>query len=106
MSARSPHRDEIVAERPYAVAHARSVPRNRPLSVRRFGKRLVLFRDREGAIVAGEAACPHRGADLGHGKVERGEIVCPYHGFRFGADQLLSCPSDSACIAVEDWDWD
>jgi len=35
-----------------------------------------------------DAVCPHRGANLGGGKLEQGCVVCPYHGHRvaLGAD--------------------
>ncbi|MRG98319.1 Rieske 2Fe-2S domain-containing protein [Polyangium spumosum] len=69
----------------YPIASARRV-RERPLTVRRLGRALVLWRDAAGALVAHDARCPHRGADLGLGRVVSGELACPYHGFRFGAD--------------------
>ena len=66
----------------YIIADAACVGK-RPVSVERFGTRLVLFRDERGALVAARARCPHRGADLGLGRVVDGAIECPYHGWRF-----------------------
>jgi phenylpropionate dioxygenase-like ring-hydroxylating dioxygenase large terminal subunit len=48
------------------------------------GERIVLFRDREGAIGALLDRCPHRGAALSVGTVTtEGRIACPFHGWEF-----------------------
>ncbi len=76
------------------VVHESAAVRRRPVSVTRFGRRLVLWRDAAGTIVIQEARCPHRGADLGLGRVVEGALECPYHGFRFnpaGACTLVPC---------------
>lgn len=45
---------------------------------------LILVRGRDG-VRAFDAACPHRGAHLGHGgKLDGDVIVCPFHGHRIG----------------------
>ncbi|WP_437809795.1 Rieske 2Fe-2S domain-containing protein [Sorangium sp. So ce1078] len=75
----------------YIIADAARVGK-RPVAVERFGTRLVLFRDERGALVAARARCPHRGADLGLGRVVDGTIECRYHGFRFA--------SDGRCVAI------
>jgi phenylpropionate dioxygenase-like ring-hydroxylating dioxygenase large terminal subunit len=77
---------EFIEDAWYAVARARWVPRRRPLALRRFGRALALFRGADGTIAAVDATCPHRGADLGEGRVVDGALQCPYHGFRFAAD--------------------
>ncbi|AKT40981.1 Rieske 2Fe-2S domain-containing protein [Chondromyces crocatus] len=58
----------------------------RPMTVTRFGQQLVLWRDADGRPVAQDARCPHRGADLGLGRVVDGALECPYHGFRFAPE--------------------
>ncbi|WP_437672872.1 Rieske 2Fe-2S domain-containing protein [Sorangium sp. So ce131] len=78
-------RGAFVEDAWYIIANARSVGK-RPVTIERFGTRIVLFRDGRGALVAARARCPHRGADLGLGRVVDGSIECPYHGFRFSAD--------------------
>jgi len=45
----------------------------------------VLWRTDSG-VHAAPAQCPHRGADLGGGKVVDDCLTCPYHGIRFAAD--------------------
>ena len=69
----------------YPITSARHL-RERPRTVQRLGRSFVLWRDAAGEIVAHDARCPHRGADLGLGRVIAGELACPYHGFRFGTD--------------------
>lgn len=85
--------DEPIAEGVwYGVARSSALSRRRPLPLTRLGRRIVLWRDADGAALAAPAACPHRHADLGLGRVRDGELECPYHGFRFGRD--------GACTAV------
>jgi phenylpropionate dioxygenase-like ring-hydroxylating dioxygenase large terminal subunit len=81
----------MIKDRWYAVSSSESV-RTRPLSLRRLGHDLVLWRDGSGAVCAAAARCPHKGAKLSTGTVCQGELVCPYHGFSFG--------SDGACTAM------
>lgn len=60
--------------------------RSTPRRVLVFGKPAVVVRDSDGIVWALEDRCPHRGAPLSAGKLERQGIVCPYHGWAFGAD--------------------
>lgn len=81
----------------YPIATARAVGR-RPLTVRRLDRAIVLWRDHERRLHAHDARCPHRGADLGLGRVVEGQLECPYHGFRFATDgrcSLAPCEPDS-----------
>ncbi len=83
----------------YAVARASSLGPRRPLGVERLGRRLVLWRDASGTVRCADAACPHRGADLGGGRVLQGQLECPYHGFRFdggGGCALMPCEGRDA----------
>jgi isorenieratene synthase len=48
------------------------------------GEELVAWRA-SGALHVAPAACPHMGADLSCGRVERGQLVCPWHGLRLDA---------------------
>jgi|GEM_PF-1546417 len=93
----------------YAVARASTLGAKQPLGVERLGQRLVLWRDTSGAVRCADAACPHRGADLGLGRVLQGQLECPYHGFRYdaaGACTLTPCegaetkPSRALCLRL------
>ena len=59
--------------------------KNKPVSIKRLGMDLVLWRDKNGNARCAPAACPHRGANLGLGKVVDGELQCKYHGFCFNS---------------------
>lgn len=48
------------------------------------GTELVVWRDGDGQAHAAPATCPHMGADLCSGRVERGKVVCPWHGLALG----------------------
>jgi phenylpropionate dioxygenase-like ring-hydroxylating dioxygenase large terminal subunit len=99
-SERTSQEPVVIPECWYAIADGRSVSQ-RPLTLERLGRRLVLWRDDSGAVACLPAACPHRGADLGLGRVRGGEIECPYHGFRFarsGACTTMPCAGRDARI--------
>jgi phenylpropionate dioxygenase-like ring-hydroxylating dioxygenase large terminal subunit len=51
--------------------------------VRLLGESLVLFRDGQGRHGLIERACPHRGADLAFGRLERAGLRCSFHGWLF-----------------------
>ncbi|MCO5319365.1 MAG: aromatic ring-hydroxylating dioxygenase subunit alpha [Microthrixaceae bacterium] len=68
----------------YAVYRTAAL-RRRPVTVERLGRRIVLWRT-GGGVHAAPAQCPHRGADLGAGRVHGDCLTCPYHGIRFAAD--------------------
>jgi nitrite reductase/ring-hydroxylating ferredoxin subunit len=65
----------------YAFAASSDV-RRRPLAVAVAGLELVAWRCGDGVLRVGPAACPHLGADLSTGRVDRGDLVCPWHGLR------------------------
>ena len=45
------------------------------------GRDIVMWRPQpDAALLAGPAACPHLGADLGTGHIRAGCLVCPWHG--------------------------
>ncbi len=72
-----------------------------PVSRTLLGRRLVLWRDPVGAVVAAPDRCPHREAPLSAGRLDHGCLVCPYHGWRFGdAGRCVEIPSSGADRAV------
>lgn len=58
------------------------------------GRRLVLFRDDEGALGLIGRNCPHRGADLCYGRLEDNGLRCPFHGWHF--DRTGQCVEQPA----------
>ena len=47
------------------------------------GRRIAVFRTRQGELFAAQADCPHRQGPLADGLVGGGHVVCPLHGLRF-----------------------
>jgi hypothetical protein len=48
------------------------------------GRELVAWRGEDGTARVAPASCPHMGADLVCGRVERNAVVCPWHGLALG----------------------
>lgn len=80
----------------YAVEFSAAVA-SAPCSVKLMGEDYVLYRGRDGQVVAMRDRCIHRGASLAGGWVEDNCIRCPYHGWRYDADgTCVHIPADQA----------
>ncbi len=70
----------------------------RPVSLRRLGRKIVLWRDTEGTVHALDDHCPHRGAPLSLGVVLGDRIACPYHGVEVRCDGVVTrVPGSPGC---------
>ncbi len=69
----------------YVIARSTDL-RTAPLARKVCGRELVAFRDGAGQARVLDAVCPHRGANLAHGRVVDGCLACPYHGWRFDGE--------------------
>ena len=47
------------------------------------GRRLAVFRARDGALFATQADCPHRQGPLADGLLGSGTLICPLHSLKF-----------------------
>jgi nitrite reductase (NADH) small subunit len=47
------------------------------------GRRLAVFRGRDGALFATQAECPHRQGPLADGLLGSGTLICPLHSLKF-----------------------
>jgi nitrite reductase/ring-hydroxylating ferredoxin subunit len=84
----------------YAVEFSNAITRRSTL-ITLMGKKLVLYRDSQGRVVALDNRCAHRGASLAGGWVEEDCIRCPYHGWRYQADGSCSqIPANPATIPI------
>jgi nitrite reductase (NADH) small subunit len=61
------------------------------------GETIAIFRERQGALYAVQAHCPHRAGPLADGIVGAGQVICPLHTFKFelatGVPVGNECPS-------------
>jgi nitrite reductase (NADH) small subunit len=70
------------------------------------GRRIAVFKARDGKLFAVDNACPHKGGPLSDGMVVGHQVVCPLHAFRFEADtgacdQPGVCPVGAYPVEVE-----
>src|SRR5471032_3231740 len=57
-----------------------------PKKIKVLGEDLLAFRDTNGRVGIVEPHCPHRGANLYHGRVEECGLRCAFHGWKFDVD--------------------
>jgi phenylpropionate dioxygenase-like ring-hydroxylating dioxygenase large terminal subunit len=65
---------------------------NKPKQIKLLRQNFVLYRNAQGQVIALNDRCPHRGAAISQGSIDRDCIRCPYHGWKFQAD--------GACIEI------
>lgn len=76
------------------VANAADLPASKLTSYQLLETRLVVGRFPDGRLLAADASCPHKGADLSAGCFRSGHLMCSYHGWEFSADgKCQSIPS-------------
>ena len=69
-----------------------------PISLRRLGYKIALWRDQHGKVHALEDQCPHRGAPLSLGVILGDRIACPYHGVEVRCDGTVTrVPGSPGC---------
>ena len=70
------------------------------------GRRVAVFRTRDGRVFATQGECPHRGGPLADGLVGSGTVVCPLHEWRFdletGATANGACPVAVYPLTLDD----
>lgn len=87
---------DVVLEGWYVLGHSSDVKSGQVISTDRLGRRLALFRSRDGKLHVTTGRCPHLGADLGQGKVDGERLVCSFHGWRFEpSGQCVSAPGQA-----------
>ncbi|MGH8906760.1 MAG: nitrite reductase small subunit NirD [Egibacteraceae bacterium] len=62
------------------------------------GRRVAVFRLRDGGVRATDPTCPHRGGPLADGLVGGTTVVCPLHGWRF--DLSTGCRIGEPAVTV------
>lgn len=74
-----------------------NIPSGRGLTVHLAGREIALLREGE-QVYALDNKCPHKGAPLSFGWVEKGCVACPMHGWEFDC-QTGAC-TDRPEVAV------
>jgi nitrite reductase/ring-hydroxylating ferredoxin subunit len=59
--------------------------------------RMICIANVKGRFYATDNVCPHQGAALGQGTVERGHVICPWHGYEFNPITGVA-EQDAMCI--------
>lgn len=81
----------------YAICPS-TIITDRPISLRRLGKKIALWRDAAGQVHALEDHCPHRGAPLSQGVALGDRLACPYHGVEVRCDGTVTkVPGSPGC---------
>ena len=75
---------------------------SKPFGANVAGAEVVCWRGERGQLYAGPARCPHLGADLGTGAVERGNLICPWHGLQLTG---RTRPTSVVCWPRTDTRW-
>ncbi|MCO5577424.1 hypothetical protein L7F22_031256 [Adiantum nelumboides] len=77
----------------YPLYLTREVPRDAPLALTVFHKRVVLHNDGDANLRCYEDRCPRRLAKLSEGQIMNGRLECLYHGWQFeGEGQCVKIP--------------
>ena len=95
----------IFTNRWYGLKPSKSV-KNIPKRVEFLGRDVVVWRNKENNVVIQDDLCPHRGARLSMGSVDRKNscITCPYHGWKFDDEGVLKeLPADGASNLVDNY---
>ncbi len=75
-----------------------SIPEGEGRSFAVGGKKLAVFRNRQGGVFATQAECPHRGGPLADGLVGGQTLICPLHSLKF--DLATGQSVDGSCTLV------
>jgi phenylpropionate dioxygenase-like ring-hydroxylating dioxygenase large terminal subunit len=85
----------------YALCPSRFVAADKPLGIERAGERLVLWRDRTGALHVQDDRCPHRGAALSLARHRGDRLECVYHSVEvLGDGTVAAVPGMRDCPLV------
>jgi len=69
-----------------------------PVEVRLLHQKFVLYRKKNGSLVALNANCPHAGANMAKGRIEEDRLVCPFHAWAYGESGVCEKIPGTDCI--------
>jgi phenylpropionate dioxygenase-like ring-hydroxylating dioxygenase large terminal subunit len=74
---------------------------DRPVPLTRLNRKIVVWRDAEGAVHAVDDVCPHRRAPLSQGRIVPQGLACNYHGVVVnGSGTVVAVPPVHECPLV------
>ena len=76
----------------YVIAASSEIT-SKPHAANVAGAELVCWRGTDDQLHIGPARCPHLGADLCTGTIDRGQLICPWHGLRLTGRSRPDWPS-------------
>jgi nitrite reductase/ring-hydroxylating ferredoxin subunit len=80
---------EVITEGWYPVFASKILKKKQVKSFKLLQQRIVLFRGEDGVVRAMDAFCPHMGADLGNGAVQKNNLQCYFHQWEFNGEGNL-----------------
>src|SRR3954452_5526487 len=90
----------------HAVGRVEEVPPGEGRTFVVGGRQVAVFRSRDGALHATEAACPHAGGPLADGQTDLDVLVCPLHLYAYrwsdGASTSGAAPVRLFAVRAED----
>jgi nitrite reductase (NADH) small subunit len=79
----------------YELGPVDQIPQGEGRTFQLAGRRIAVFRARDGRVFATQAECPHRKGPLADGLLGAGTLVCPLHEWRF--DLETGTAQNGAC---------
>ena len=70
----------------YKIGNSENFNKGELYSVKNFPYKLVVWRGNDSEVIALNSYCPHMGAGLSCGQLEKEGVACPFHGWRWGED--------------------
>lgn len=81
----------------HAVADVSEIPAGRGRSFEIAGRTLAIFHA-DGAFLAIDNLCPHRGGPLADGMLAGTIVTCPWHGWQFDCSTGQSTRNAAVCV--------
>lgn len=90
-----------VVEGWYWALRSKELKRGQVKPLNLMGKELAIYRGEDGRVVAMDAYCPHMGAHLAEGRVEKNSLRCFFHYWKYNEKgQCTEIPSQGGCPAI------
>ena len=69
----------------YVIGESKDFNSNQPEKITLYGNSIAVWKDRHSNYAAISDICPHRGASISKGRIDKATqcIVCPYHTFKY-----------------------